>query len=502
VPDYVTVEGVELMTAGMQWPAQSGDVTVTLEHLADIARAGNDDPLIRAARMKIGHGRWQFTGELGDHDPFWGGEPAFGTVTNFRLGNDGAVLLGDLVEVPAWLADAIPSAWPSRSAEWAWDVQTEGGKRYSAVLTAVALLGAWQPAIADLEDLQRVLVQGPDDLTPASAGKGDGMPQASVSVDTVWQRFNFDWTTSEPVDGVDTYWWWARDIRVDPAEVIADDDAGNLWRVPYSTDGEDAVAFGEPVRVRETYVDVPQPDAAPQPAAASVAPRARAGQRVLAAFSERPSKPKPVNPAASERSSTQEEPTVMDVDTTVLRRRLGLAEDATEEQITEALTAETPRPDAPVPAPEGPTPTPDPQPVPDPVVPGQAPAVTPTAPAAPTTPTPATVSVSQEVWDEQQNRLEALETERQEREVAAATARRDGVVSAAVNDGRIAPAERAHYRELLDVDEAKVTTQLASLTAGRIPVGRERGVPAAASGVDALLEVSRRRMGHATQNGA
>jgi hypothetical protein len=44
-----------------------------------------------------------------------------------------------------------------------WDVETEGGKRYSLVLTAVGLLGTRQHAVKDLADLQRLLEQGPDD---------------------------------------------------------------------------------------------------------------------------------------------------------------------------------------------------------------------------------------------------------------------------------------------------------------------------------------------------
>jgi hypothetical protein len=128
--------------------------------------AANEDPLIRSPRVKLGHERIQLTPEgvtgLGDYDPFWSGEPAFGTVQNLRLANDGAKLVGDLVEVPAWLVSAAPSAYPNRSCEWVWDVQTEAGKRYSAVLTAVALLGIVQQAIKDLADLQRLLTVGPD----------------------------------------------------------------------------------------------------------------------------------------------------------------------------------------------------------------------------------------------------------------------------------------------------------------------------------------------------
>lgn len=173
VASYVVVPDVELVTVGIEWPAASGPNTVTLEHLVDMMVAANHDPLVRRPRVKLGHSRLQPDVDglrgLGDHDPFWDGAPAFGTVRDLRLSNSGAVLIGDLHEVPDWLAHAIPSAWPNRSCEWRWDITTEGGKRYSAVLTAVALLGEVQHAIKDLADVQRLVEQGPDGLQEALA---------------------------------------------------------------------------------------------------------------------------------------------------------------------------------------------------------------------------------------------------------------------------------------------------------------------------------------------
>jgi hypothetical protein len=163
----VTVPDVELVTIGMEWHANPVDLALTLENLVDMMVAANEDPLIRSPRVKLGHSRLQpdVDGlvELGDYDPYWNGQPIFGTAQNLRLGNDGGRLIGDLVEVPNWLAYAMPSAWPNRSCEWTWDEETEGGKRYSAVLTAVSLLGERQHAIKNLADVQRLLEHGPDD---------------------------------------------------------------------------------------------------------------------------------------------------------------------------------------------------------------------------------------------------------------------------------------------------------------------------------------------------
>lgn len=160
------LNAVELFALGQRWPAQPEDVTITLENLVDMMVAANDDPLIRRPRIKLGHERWQLgtdgTVLIGDdHDPFWQGEPAMGSVTNLRLNDQGTRLLGDLVDMPWWMAEAAPAAWPNRSPEWAWHVTTEGGKTYSAVCTAIALLGIQQQAIKSLKDLEQLMVEGP-----------------------------------------------------------------------------------------------------------------------------------------------------------------------------------------------------------------------------------------------------------------------------------------------------------------------------------------------------
>lgn len=168
---YVTVPGVELVAVGIEWPAQPEPVTLTLEHLVDAMVAANDDPLIRPPRVKLGHSRLQpdedGLRELGDHDPFWDGAPIFGTAQNLRLTNDGGRLVADLVEVPDWLATAIPSAWPNRSCEWIWDLRTEGDRHYSMVITAVSLLGERQHAIKSLADVRRLVEHGPDPEDPS-----------------------------------------------------------------------------------------------------------------------------------------------------------------------------------------------------------------------------------------------------------------------------------------------------------------------------------------------
>jgi hypothetical protein len=265
VPDYL--RGVELMTAGMEWPAMSGPTTVTMAHLADAVEAANNDPHVQLPRIKLGHTS-PLNGDHPDFDPFAAigdAEPSFGQFTNLRLENDGAVLVGDATNVPAWLAAMAPSAYPNRSAEAPWqvespltDVQTPGGKRYSMCISAVSFLGVVLPAISDLEDLETLVTSGPAALaskTAAPAAAGDAPPSAmSISEDEIRQRFNWDWAM-DPENEVDAYWWWCREVRVTEGEVIADDDEGHLFEVPF-TEADGVVTFGEPAQVRKTYIPV------------------------------------------------------------------------------------------------------------------------------------------------------------------------------------------------------------------------------------------------------
>lgn len=449
--EYRTLSAVELVSVGMQWRASSGDIDVTFEHLADMV-AASEDPHILAPRLKLGHADTRFNSGT-NHDPFnQDGAPALGKATNLRLTNDGATLVGDFVEVPAWLADAAPSAYPSRSAEWVFSVTTPGDRHYSAVLTAVALLGPVMPAVQDLDDLERLLTDGPADLVAAAVAPEGGtpvtpQPAASIDVGTIRQRFNFEWAASDPIDGEDTYWWWCRSIRLAPNEVIADDDEGGLWSIPFTTDGEDAVTFGEPQRVRETFV----------PIAASATARlsaftSRADQQVAAAALERPDKP--TKATASARPSTLEDR----MDPAEIRRNLGLAEDASDDEVTAAFAAargEEPEGDG------------EQEPPADP------PAVDESAPAAAGD---GTVVLDQEAYAQ-------LRTDAQ----AGAEARRlqigadrDREVEAAIASGRIPPARREHWRRALDADQEGASASLASLEPGLVPVGKETGVGASA----------------------
>lgn len=335
---FMTFTDVEIAHVGMDWPASTGAVTLTLEHLQDAVTAANDDPHILIPRLKIGHVDPRFNEDPPVSDPFAyagptneDGNPAYGRVDNLRLSEDGMVLVGDYVDVPDWLAPALTSAYPSRSLEGTWsiaaaivngdmDVKTEGGKTYSFVITSVALLGEQFPAITCLEDLQLMLTEGPTAVAAAQAARApvnarrDAMDvAATASIDAVREQF-----FSEFAQG-DRYWWWPIDILVDDAFVLADDDEGHLYRVPITTDADGNVSWGDPARGVLDFREVADTEpgvAARKPMFASAKAAGRPKDRVRA--------------GQTDTGGTEVEGTV----STALLEKLGLPADATEEDVT------------------------------------------------------------------------------------------------------------------------------------------------------------------------
>lgn len=139
--DLCSFPGIELCKTGT-WDASTGATTITRADLASAIAAARSlpDPV-----LKIGH-----------QDPRFDGEPAVGRIANLRLADRGDTLLGDLVDVPGWLADSVVTAYPQRSIEATFNYQTNG-KTYRFVLTGLALLGAQWPAVTDLNSLRKLL---------------------------------------------------------------------------------------------------------------------------------------------------------------------------------------------------------------------------------------------------------------------------------------------------------------------------------------------------------
>ena len=141
--DLRTIPGVELIRVGT-WEISTGTWTVTAADLV-AAVAAHRAGVLRKPVVKIGH-----------VDERFDGEPALGFVDNLTITDNGRTLLGDLVGVPALLADVAASAYPSRSVEGIQDYTDPAGNSYGFVLTALSLLGATAPGVSALRSLADV----------------------------------------------------------------------------------------------------------------------------------------------------------------------------------------------------------------------------------------------------------------------------------------------------------------------------------------------------------
>lgn len=453
----VTIEGVELVSTGT-YQLASGETTFSQEDLADAVRA-SQDPTVPAPRLKLGHTDPRFDDAIasGELD----GEPAFGTVQNLRLSDDGQTIIGDYVDVPEWLAETIQSSYPGRSIEGGWQFTAPSGRQYKLVIARVALLGVTWPGVTTLADLREILDQNGNAETPEQVAAGTGsmvlarierpgehqppQPEESPAADvlagmdlgSIRMAFCGDLDDQEVPAVPDTQpgaddvgnqmWWWPRSIRVEDDGtlcLIVDDDEGHLIRIPFTVQQDDLI-YGTPELVIETYVPVTSD---PDDVQASGTPR------TLASWPIR---------AASRPSTTQQEVATMDVDAAVLRTRLGLAEDADEAAIQAALAAE----------PEEPS--------------GE-------EPQAPQIPD-GMVLVDRETWDETRNGAQ------QGAAVAARLAEqdRDRIIQAAINDGKFPVSRRSHYEQAWQRDPDGTRTLLTAsveeggLATGLVPVRQQ-----------------------------
>lgn len=176
MPGTATIHDVELVSVGT-WAASTGVTTVTRADL-DAMLAAHADGLVDHAPVKLGHVS-PLNDSLGD------GAPAYGWVvpTGIRknaAGND--TLVGDLVGMPAKLAEVAPTAYRRRSVEIAWDVKTPGGKTYAAALVGVALLGAQAPAVKGLADVLALYSGEPEVGRLSAIELVDGLEANPVAV--------------------------------------------------------------------------------------------------------------------------------------------------------------------------------------------------------------------------------------------------------------------------------------------------------------------------------
>lgn len=428
--DLRTIPNVELVTTGT-WDASTGTITFTEEMLA-AAVAAVDDPAVRSPVLKLGH-----------DGPLSTDQPTIGRFVNLRLSADRQSIIADLTGVPGWLADILPTAYPSRSIEANIGVRTATGSTHDMVITAVSMLGIAEPAVETLADLQALYSDVMPEFVEAGqavrASKGGPMSRSvQASVDTEDLRAAFYGSLDS-----DRKWWWIRTIYLDPPTLIVDDDEGGLWRIPWSTAG-DAFEFGEPEQVRVEYV-------------AATAQPPRGG--ILASYTSRA-------------EARPDEGSVMDPEK--IRERLGLPADASDDDVLARL-------DELQGAAQPPT--------------EEASAVEEPAEVAASGRDGSVVTVDRETWEQvrasaEQGREAAERLQREDREAK---------VEAAVRDGRISPARRDAWLKRLAADPAEAEV-LASLEPGLIPVSEIGGIPdPAAASEDAEMAVIRAALGLPTR---
>lgn len=475
-----TVPNVEILHAGVEYNLSTGPTTFTPEDLRDVVMAANEDNSIPQPRLKIGHIDPRFNDEH-----VFDGSPCFGKATNLRLSDNGMAVYADYTGVPAWLADIMPYAYPSRSVEGWWNVESQMGKQWRFVLTACSALGVTWPGVTVLEDLPQFygeevppgVVIDPEsfslDLVAAATQSTGGDPMkipgflkaqgtnASANLDDVRRAFYQEFVPAN----TEYSWWWIQAVLTDPNElVVEDDENGHLFKIPFSSDASSAVSFGEPEQVRIEYVADTRD--AQKAAATHVAAAIASSRTVLASWETR--------------AASRPDDTGGAMDPKEVRKALGLPEDATDEQVQAAFAAafpaETPEPPAP------PAPTPPAPPVPDNVVQlpvPPAPVVAepesqepPGAVAAGTglNLPPGTVLVdAQTLADIRAAGAVASQVLKTTREKDIKTA-----VSAAIGDGRIPPSRGEHWEKYLETDLEGGQAALASMAPGLIPV-EERG---------------------------
>ena len=452
-----TVRGIELAAVGT-WKASTGTTTFTDADLSG-AVAALDCPGVRNPVIKLGHQEPDATTGIR-----WDGEPAIGWVANMRFDSDGK-LRGDLTGLPAWLADAdenglsvLAAAYPDRSIEIYRPFVCQIGHTHPSVICSLALTGVARPGVGVLKSMQDVYAvwTQTDAKTAASAALqttvrtqiGDTMPaavKASVSVEDISRKYY------ESAG----YTRWITALHVDPLELIAADDAdGKFYRIPVELKGEE-FTFGDPQEVAIVYEDVkaaasalpyrwadrraalsaqgiadlppgvtfaPDGTASLPPIAPDVSPAGAAIRKMAAPAAKTPD----ASPAAGSTSTGKEEPGMANTpDPTKLREALGLAADASDDDVKAAMATLT-SPAAPAAKPDA---------VPD--------------PAALLAALPENAGVV--VLDK--SNYEALIAKADQGVQALAMARageRDKVLDTAMRDGRFPPAKLSDYKAMWD----------------------------------------------------
>lgn len=349
--------------------------------------------------------------KLGHTDPRFDGEPCVGWVDNLAVAENGRTLVGDYAGLPAWLGEVIASAYPDRSIEGRWNYRCQMDHVHPFVVTDVALLGVTRPGIGTLESLHDVAT-----LYGVVAKGGHTGTPVSLRV----RGF-----MSNPARYV------AAGVSAeDVTRAFYDSELGTGWdswieelqldplQLIYVRDS-DNTRHRVPVIIGPDGVTFGDPIAVIIEYVDAAAP----GPRSIIRF-DRPDRTRASAP-------------MDDTQLAGLRTALGLADDVDEPAVLAAVLARL----------EAPPPVVPPPPLPE-----------------------GTVAIDQTQLAKLQTAAAAgLDARRQQEQE-----RREGLVTAAVRDGRIPPARQDHWLAQLTAD-AGAADVLASLAPGLIPVGVEIG---------------------------
>lgn len=299
MPDRRTRTGVEIARVGFA-NLSTGPFQFTKERLASaVAKAATS---VQPARLGIGHVDPRF------NQPGNDGDPAFGKAINLRLVEDGDAIVADYDGMIPWLDDNLDTLYPGRSIE----ARVNGDEME---ITAVKLLGTTKPGISTLKDLEQ--------LVAASVATGEtSQQQATVAISTLWASTNLDDLReafyAERPDTGEKDWWSVQEIQINPNQLIVEHHGTDqtVYRVAWSVDTDGNFTFGDLTEVAVQYVDV----------------AASSGEHAVV-YKAPVIRPTPIPP--------EEGP----MDPKNLREQLGLAEDASDEDVTAKLTELNARPD-------------------------------------------------------------------------------------------------------------------------------------------------------------
>lgn len=236
LPELVTMPGVDLVAAG-SWDLSSGRNTFTREDIQNAIEAAKC-PAVGPPVIKLGH-----------VDPRFDGEPAIGRVTNLRADESGNKLLGDLADMPGWFGSIANAAYPKRSIEGSYGFKCQIGHDHPFVITGLALLGVTAPGVGVLGGLPDIAsLYG---IHAAAAGEVFRTAPQDIEGDVVAvteedvRRAYYANSGAPPT-------WWITELQMSPTQLVVAGTDGDIYRVPFTIEGEDGdVSFGEAELIKD-----------------------------------------------------------------------------------------------------------------------------------------------------------------------------------------------------------------------------------------------------------